>query len=107
MADIKPGGEYIREDGRTVVNAKGERIGEVKDGKVVSADGAESAPAADDPWTTFPGRKALEAEGLKSITAVAAKTDEEILKVNGIGPALLADILAHPAFVAARAGAKA
>jgi hypothetical protein len=41
----------------------------------------------------FPGKKALEAAGLTSLEAVSAKTEQELVDVDGIGAATAAKIL--------------
>lgn len=63
-------------------------------GKPVKAEARRAAPAAvsSDLPEEFPGREHLIAAGLTTVAAVGAKSDEDLVALQGIGPATVRDI---------------
>lgn len=89
MAETQPGGLY--KVGDQLVDSEGKPTKRVK-----SADSKEPAKSntSDELAADFPGREALAAAGLTTRAAVAAKSDEELDGIAGIGPATLKEIRA-------------
>ncbi len=83
MAETVEGGVY--KVGEGYLNAKGE-----KTKAPLTADAAE--PETE---TTYPYADLLSAAGLNDWAAVQKATDEDLLAVDGIGPARLAEVRAY------------
>ena len=77
-----------------------------------AAKGTDPAPAppaanSDELPEDFPGRVALADNKLTTVSAVAAKTDEQLLALPHVGERTVPKIAAHPLIVAARQAATA
>jgi predicted flap endonuclease-1-like 5' DNA nuclease len=84
MADTVPGGRYLV--GGVYVDAEGKPVKE-KSKAPAKPEGAEQSPPA-----AYPYADILTEGGFKDWAAVVAAKDEDLVRLNGIGPARLKEI---------------